>query len=194
VLDLGCGGGFMAEALAQRGANIIGVDPAEKAIAAAIAHARAQGLSIRYITAGGEQLPVADASMDVVVCVDVLEHVDDIDEVLNEIHRVLKPGGLFCFDTINRNWLAAFVIVFLGERLLRIVPLGTHDHRKFLRPHELAAKFAARGFAKCAFAGLGPVGFNRRLDPVFGRLPFLQLMYMGQTRKLEDSIFLAGPL
>ena len=194
VLDLGCGGGFMAEALAQRGAGVTGVDPAEKAIAAAIAHARAQGLSIRYITAGGEHLPIADASMDAVVCVDVLEHVDDIDQVLNEIHRVLKPGGLFCFDTINRNWLAAFVIVFLGERVLRIVPPGTHDHRKFLCPHELAAKLAARGFAKCAFAGLGPVGFNRRLDPVFGRLPILQLMYMGQTRKPEDSIFLADPL
>ncbi len=184
VLDVGCGGGFMSEALAQRGAAVTGIDPASQAIAAAVSHAKAQGLAIRYVEASGEALPVADGSMDIAVCVDVLEHVDDVGRVLQEIHRVLKPGGVFCFDTINRNSLAAFVTVFLGERVLRIVPPGTHDHRKFIRPQELAEALKAQGFAECAFAGLGPVRFNRRFDPVFGRLPILTLMYMGHARKL----------
>jgi ubiquinone biosynthesis O-methyltransferase len=184
VLDLGCGGGFMAEALALRGAHVTGIDPASKAIAAAHAHAKAQGLAIRYLAAGGEELPIPDGSMDAVICVDVLEHVSDVDRVLREIHRVLKPGGVFCFDTINRNPLAAFVIVTLGEHVLQIAPPGTHDRRKFIRPLELKNKLAAAGFSGCAFAGLGPVRVNRRFDPVFGRLPFLTIMYMGLARKV----------
>jgi ubiquinone biosynthesis O-methyltransferase len=184
VLDVGCGGGFMAEAMAGRGAQVTGIDPAARAIAAAMAHAQAQGLAIHYAEGGGEALHFPDQSMDVVVCVDVLEHVTDLDRVLHEIGRVLKPGGVFCFDTINRNPLASLVIVLLGERVLRIVPPGTHDARKFIRPKELAEKLQAQGFEICAFAGLGPVAFNRRLDPLFGRLPFLTLMYMGHARKL----------
>jgi methanethiol S-methyltransferase len=183
VLDLGCGGGFMAEAMARRGARVTGIDPAVKAIAAARAHAAQQGLSVRYMVASGERLPLADGSMDIVVCVDVLEHVADVGLVLTEIHRVLKPGGLFCFDTINRNWLSAFVIVALAEQAARIVPRGTHDPRKFIRPDELDARLAALGFSDPGFAGLGPVGFNWRLDPVFGRWPRLALMYMGHARK-----------
>jgi ubiquinone biosynthesis O-methyltransferase len=183
VLDVGCGGGFMAEALAARGAHVTGIDPAAKAIAAAVFHAKAQGLSIHYVEGSGEALPVPDGSMDIAVCVDVLEHVADVELVLREIHRVLKPGGVFCFDTINRNWMAAFVIVTLGERVLRVAPPGTHDPSKFIRPREMAEKLKVEGFAECAFAGLGPVRVNRRFDPVFGRLPFLTLMYMGQARK-----------
>ncbi|HEY5363549.1 MAG TPA: bifunctional 2-polyprenyl-6-hydroxyphenol methylase/3-demethylubiquinol 3-O-methyltransferase UbiG [Aestuariivirga sp.] len=183
VLDLGCGGGFMAEALAQRGAIVTGIDPAQKAIAAATKHAAQNQLMITYHVGNGENLQLADASMDVVVCVDVLEHVIDLDRVLREIHRVLKPRGLFCFDTINRNWLATFVIVFLGEHVLRIVPKGTHDQRKFIRPQDLAAKLQQCEFSQCSFQGLGPVGFNQRLDPIFGKLPFLTLMYMGQARR-----------
>lgn len=183
VLDLGCGGGFMSEALARRGAIVTAFDPAGKAIIAAMDHAKAQGLSIDYREASGEKLPLADGSMDIVVCVDVLEHVEDMGKVLSEIGRVLKPGGLFFFDTINRNWLTAFVMVFLGERVLRIVPRGTHDHPKFIRPQELAAMLEKQGFSKPDFAGLGPAGLNKNLDPVFGRLPFLTLMYMGHARR-----------
>ncbi len=183
VLDVGCGGGFMAEALAKRGAIVTGVDPAAQAIAAARDHAKAQGLNITYHVGVGESLPLSDASMDVVVCVDVLEHVVDVGKVLDEICRVLKPGGQFCFDTINRNWLATFVAVFMGEQVLRIVPKGTHDADKFIRPDELATLLGARGFSKPNFAGLGPVGFNRRFDPIFGRLPVQWIMYMGTTRR-----------
>ena len=91
VLDLGCAGGFMAEALALRGARVTGIDPAEAAIAAARAHARAQGLSIGYDVGVGEALPYDDASFDAVVCVDVLEHVADLHKVMAEVARVLRP-------------------------------------------------------------------------------------------------------
>ena len=181
VLDLGCGGGFMSEALASRGANVIGIDPAEKAIAIAQRHAASQKLSIRYLLGTGENLPVLDGSMDYVICVDVLEHVFDLDRVIGEASRVLRPGGTFLFDTINRTWLAALVVVFFGERIFRILPLGTHDPTKFIKPKELAALLAARGFTISDFVGLGPCGLNRKLDFVFGTLPSTSIMYIGQA-------------
>ena len=140
VLDLGCGGGFMAEPLARQGARVIGVDPSAPAIAAAKRHAEESGLAIDYHVGTGERLPVADNAVDIVVCVDVLEHVHDLDAVIGEIRRVLKPGGLFLFDTINRTWLSKLVIVTLGEIVLRLGPRGTHDPALFIRPEELRAK------------------------------------------------------
>jgi len=124
VLDLGCAGGFMAEAMATRGANVTGIDPAAEAIAAARSHARASGLRIAYDIGVGEELPYADASFDAVICVDVLEHVRDLGRVLAEVARVLRPGGLFLFDTINRNPMAHFVTITVAEDLLGLLPSG----------------------------------------------------------------------
>jgi ubiquinone biosynthesis O-methyltransferase len=179
VVDLGCGGGFMAEALARRGATVIGVDPSEPAITAARAHAHAEGLAIDYQV--GEAIPVPDSSVDCVVCVDVLEHVADLDRVLDEITRVLKPRALFLFDTINRTPLASLVLVHLGESAIGPLPRGTHDPAKFIRPAELSSKLAQRGFDVGPLVGLGPRGLNRRLDFTFGRLPSVQIMYMGHA-------------
>ena len=181
VLDLGCGGGFMSEALAQRGAIVTGIDPAENAIAIAQSHAVSQNLSIEYLVGTGEILPLADGSMDYVVCVDVLEHVADLSKVIKEVRRVLKPGGLFLFDTINRTWLASLVVVFFGERIFRILPVGTHDPAKFITPGELAELLKACGFSVSDFTGLGPRGLNRKLDFVFGVLPSTMIMYMGHA-------------
>ncbi len=182
VLDLGCGGGFMSEALASRGADVIGVDVSRGAIGIARRHAAGSGLPIRYLVASGEDLPLPDASVDCVVCVDVLEHVRSLDQVLDEIRRVLRPGGVFLFDTINRTALARFVIVFCGERIFRLLPRGTHDPADFIAPAELDEKLAARGFGDRAFRGLGPRGINSRFDITFGALPSLQIMYMGCAR------------
>ena len=187
VLDLGCGGGFMSEALAKRGATVIGIDPVAAAVEAARAHAADAGLAIDYRIGGGEAIPLADRSVDCVVCVDVLEHVADLDRVLDEIARVLKPGGLFLFDTINRTRLAALVIVHLGESVLGLLPRGTHDPAKFIKPSELSAKLVARGLSVGQIVGLGPCGLNRRFDLTFGRLPSVQIMYAGHARTQMDS-------
>ena len=181
VLDLGCGGGFMSEALARRGATVVGVDPSEEAIRVAQAHAESEGFKIEYEVGYGESIPVADHSVDCIVCVDVLEHVADLDRVFDEVQRVLKPDGVFLFDTINRTPLAALVIVHLGETIFRLLPRGTHDPRKFIRPSELRVKLRKRGLAVGPFVGLGPRGFNRRFDFTFGRLPSVQIMYMGHA-------------
>ena len=186
MLDLGCGGGFMAEALARRGADVIGIDPAEKAIAIAQHHAASQNLSIEYLVGTGEALPLADGSMDYVVCVDVLEHVADLGEVINEVRRVLRPGGVFLFDTINRTWLASLVLVFLGERIFRILPVGTHDPAKFITPCETDNASQGIGFTVSEFTGLGPRGLNRKLDFVFGALPSTMIMYMGHATRNSD--------
>jgi ubiquinone biosynthesis O-methyltransferase len=185
VLDLGCGGGFMSEALATRGAKVIGVDVSAGAIGIAKRHAASSGLPIRYLVASGEELPLPDASVDCVVCVDVLEHVHSLDQVLDEIRRVLRPGGVFLFDTINRTALARFVIVFCGERIFRLLPRGTHDPAGFIMPAELDTKLAARSFADRVFEGLGPRGINSRFDITFGALPSTKIMYMGHARLMR---------
>lgn len=183
VLDLGCAGGFMAEALAARGARVEGIDPSVEAIAAARAHAAETGLEIAYRVGEGEALPYPDASFDAVVCVDVLEHVRDLDAVLAEVHRVLRPGGRFLFDTINRNALAAFAVVTVAERWLGLLPRGAHDPALFIRPADLRRALEGLGFEVGRFRGLGPVGVGRRGDFRFGRHPGTAIIYLGTARK-----------
>jgi ubiquinone biosynthesis O-methyltransferase len=179
VLDLGCGGGFMAEALAVRGAKVVGIDPSEPAIAIAKKHAQEGNLDIDYRIGRAEDIPAQNCSVDCVICFDVLEHVDDLDPVLEEIRRVLKPGGLFAFDTINRTMLAKWVFVILGEEILRIIPRGVHDPFKFITPYEVRTKLLQRGFTVGAFVGLGPRGLDRQLDFTFGQLPTVAISYLG---------------
>ena len=183
VLDLGCAGGFMAEAIHDRGATVHAIDPAAEAVAAAQAHAAATGREIAYAVGVGEALPYADASFDAVVCVDVLEHVEDWRRVLAEVARVLRPGGWFLFDTINRTALARLAVVGMAEGVLGLLPRGTHDPALFLRPGEVARELAGLGLVLGPLAGLGPVGITRRGDPVFGRVPFRGILYMGAARR-----------
>lgn len=182
VLDLGCGGGFMAEVLASRGAVVSAIDPAAKAVAAGQAHAAESGLDIDYRVGVGEALPYETDVFDAVVCVDVLEHVADLDKVLDEVTRVLRPGGWFLFDTINRTWLARRVVIDAAERVLGLLPRGTHDPDLFIAPATLQAKLGARGYAQERIRGLGPVGVNRRLDFVFGVTPVTWILYLGAAR------------
>ncbi|MGF1476675.1 MAG: bifunctional 2-polyprenyl-6-hydroxyphenol methylase/3-demethylubiquinol 3-O-methyltransferase UbiG [Geminicoccaceae bacterium] len=184
VLDIGCGGGFMAEALADKGASVIGIDPAEDAIRAARAHADERKLEIDYRVGTGENLPFNDESFDAIVCVDVLEHVADVNRVITEAARVSKSGSLFLFDTINRNPLARLVAVFAAERVLRLLPRGTHDPDKFITPGELKTMLEQAGFSDVSFAGLGPTGINRRFDLTFGRVPTTLVQYMGHGRRV----------
>ena len=186
VLDVGCAGGFMAEAIAENGANVTGIDPAESAIAAARSHAEGQNFSIRYDVGVGESLPYPDETFDAVVCVDVLEHVADLKKVISEIARVLKPGGMFLFDTINRNPLARFVTITMAEDILRLLPQGTHDPDMYIKPVELFSAFDQAGLIIGETTGLGPRGLNSKGDLIFGALPFKAVMYMGVASKQGD--------
>ena len=183
VLDLGCAGGFMAEALARRGAHVTGLDPAEDAIAAARAHADEEGLAITYDIGTGEKMSYPDAAFDAVVCVDVLEHVADLQKTLNQVVRVLKPGGRFFFDTINRNRIARLAAITIAEDVVRILPKGTHDPEMFIPPEDLRAGFAAAGLTDLDMTGLGPRGISRRGDLTFGALPLKTVQYMGVAEK-----------
>ena len=187
VLDLGCAGGFMAEAMAARGANVTGIDPAAAAIKAARRHADQVGLGVSYDVGVGEALPYADGAFDAVVCVDVLEHVADLHKVLAEVQRVLRPGGLFLYDTINRNRLARLAVISLAEDLLRLLPKGTHDPDLFIRPGDLRRAMQGAGLAPGPVTGLGPRGLDRRLDFVFGPLPLTAILYMGMARKPGET-------
>jgi len=172
----------LTEAITARGARVSGIDPAKDTIAAARRHAAGEGLSIDYREGVGEALPWPDASFDVVTCVDVLEHVDDLDMVLSEAARVLRPGGWFLFDTINRNPLSAFLVITVAERMLRLLPRGAHDPELFIRPVELRQKLETLGFDVMPFQGLGPNGLTRNADLTFGSLPTTLVIYVGAAR------------
>lgn len=181
VLDLGCAGGFMSEAIADRGAQVTGIDPAIDAIAAAKAHA--QGRDITYDVGVGEALPYTGGQFDAVVCVDVLEHVKDLNVVLAEVSRVLKPEGIFLFDTINRNPLARLATITIAEDILRLLPHGTHDPEMFIKPAELKEALKQAGLVCGPLTGLGPRGLSRRFDLTFGQLPLKTVIYMGSAMK-----------
>ncbi len=187
VLDLGCAGGFMAEALTSSGANVIGIDPAAQAIAAATAHAKHMDYAIQYDVGIGENLPYPDNYFDAIVCVDVLEHVTDLTKVLAEIARVLKPGGLFLYDTINRNMIARLATITIAEDVLRLLPKGTHDPKMFIKPRELRDALVKAGFIVGPQTGLGPRGLNRRGDITFGKIIIKVVLYMGIARLPEFS-------
>lgn len=183
VLDLGCAGGFLAEALDDRGAHVTGIDPAEKAISAARQHAKQAGRDISYDVGVGEALPYDDASFDAVACVDVLEHVADLDQVLREVARVLKPGGLFVFDTINDTLAARLAVITMAEDVLRLLPKGTHDPDMFIKPARLDQGLRDAELEPGKVTGLGPRGITKRGDPTFGPLPITWVIYMGVARK-----------
>jgi 2-polyprenyl-6-hydroxyphenyl methylase / 3-demethylubiquinone-9 3-methyltransferase len=153
VLDAGCGGGLVARGLAEAGARVVGVDR----LPACLLVAR-RAVPARFQPAVGqlERLPFADDIFDVVVAADVLEHVPDLPAAVAELARVLRPGGSFLFDTINRTAWAWLTALFGAERLLGLVPKGTHDWRLFIRPAELDELFRREGLAAVATAGLAP--------------------------------------
>jgi len=157
TLDIGCGGGFLAEAFAVLGGQVTGVDPSPVSIAAARAHAASQGLHVGYLVGAGEALPFADAAFDVACCCDVLEHVADVDRVVSETARVLKPGGLYLFDTINRTLASKVLAVKAVQqwRLTRLTEVAIHDWDMFITPAELTAILRRHGLAAGEVTGLG---------------------------------------
>lgn len=187
VLDLGCAGGFMSEALAGKGARVKGIDPAIAAIEVARSRANVMGQDIKYSTGIGEELPYEDGEFDTVVCVDVLEHVSNLTKVVAEITRVLQPGGFFFYDTINRNVIARIATITLAENILGLLPRGTHDPALYIKPKELIKEINNAGLVSGPQTGLGPRGVNRKGDLLFGSFPLKTVLYMGFAQKPQSA-------
>ncbi len=139
VLDIGCGGGILAEALAHHGAAVTAIDKAEASLSVAKLHLLESQLDISYLDSTAEEFAEAQpAQFDVVTCLEMLEHVPDPSSVVAACQRLVKPGGLVFFSTINRN-LKSYLFAIIGaEYLLNLLPRGTHDYSKLIKPSELA--------------------------------------------------------
>jgi 2-polyprenyl-6-hydroxyphenyl methylase / 3-demethylubiquinone-9 3-methyltransferase len=158
TLDVGCGGGLLAEEFARLGCEVTGIDPSEKSLEAARAHAREAGLAIDYAQGTGERIPFPDAAFDLASCCDVLEHVRDLPRVIAEISRVLKPGGIFLYDTINRTLRSKLVMIKLMQEWswTSFMPPDLHDWKMFIKPQELISLMAEHGLVNRGLTGLKP--------------------------------------
>jgi 2-polyprenyl-6-hydroxyphenyl methylase / 3-demethylubiquinone-9 3-methyltransferase len=158
ALDVGSGGGLLAEEFARLGFHVTGIDPSGESVEAARAHAAQEGLDIEYTVGAGEQLPFPDESFDIAYCCDVLEHVDDLDRVLAETSRVLKPGGIYLYDTINRTRRSKLVLIKLMQewRATALMEPNLHDWDMFIKPDELVAAMARAGLENRDIVGVGP--------------------------------------
>jgi 2-polyprenyl-6-hydroxyphenyl methylase/3-demethylubiquinone-9 3-methyltransferase len=191
VLDVGCGGGLLAEEFSKLGCEVTGVDQSLPTLATANAHAQSHNLQIRYVHGSADSLPFDAESFDVVCCCDVLEHVDSIDAVIADISRVLKRGGLFFFDTINRTLRSNLLAIKAAQewKLTRFVPRNVHVWDKFIRPAELAAALHAQSFREVEFAGLSPRGNPLPILTSFLKLKLGQLNFaqFGKSITLQRS-------
>lgn len=188
-VDLGCGGGFVAAELVARGGRVVGLDRSRGALRAARSAPGADRGA--YVEADARAAPLRDAVADVVVCADVLEHLDAAGRLalLREAARILKPGGLLLYDTVNRTWLARLVVAGLLESL-GVVPRGTHDPRLFVTPAELERDMAAVELIPGSRTGFLFLGIP-------GRAPFRltrweALCYVGSASKAPATPSPAG--
>jgi 2-polyprenyl-6-hydroxyphenyl methylase/3-demethylubiquinone-9 3-methyltransferase len=155
VLDVGCGGGILSEAMAQRGATVTGIDMGEAPLKIAKLHALESGLNIEYQKIPVEELAEQQAeSFDVVTCLEMLEHVPDPSSIIRACYKLCKPGGQVFFSTLNRNPKSFLLAVVGAEYILNMLPKGTHDYKKFIRPSELAAWARQSGLSVGELTGM----------------------------------------
>jgi 2-polyprenyl-6-hydroxyphenyl methylase/3-demethylubiquinone-9 3-methyltransferase len=182
-LDIGCGGGILSESVARLGAQVTGADVSEKNLRIARLHAQEDGLSIDYRLATAEDLVQSGEVFDLVLNMEVVEHVDGLPRFLSDCGRLVRPGGLMFVSTINRTWAAALIAIFGAEYVLRWLPRGTHHYRKLVRPAEV-------------LSGLGP-GFQAldrtgvRVNPItrafsYTRWMGVNYMLLVQRRSVSD--------
>lgn len=187
ALDIGCGGGLLAEEFARLGCAVVGVDPSEESLAAARAHAAKQGLPISYQRATGEALPFPDESFDIVYCCDVLEHVTDLGRVIAETARVLKPGGTYLYDTINRTARSRLIVIKLLQewRWTALMPPQLHDWHMFIRPAELRRELEQHGLMPGGLTGLRPRANPLRVLRALRRRRRGVLSYAAAAREMD---------
>lgn len=184
ALDIGCGGGYASEFMAKRGIKVSGIDLSDKSVEAAKYHAKETGLEIDYRIGCAESLPFPDQQFEVVLCVDVLEHMANLPKVFQEAYRVLKPNGYLLFDTINRTLISKIVMIWIMEYLLEEIPKGTHDWKMFIRPEELIHDASDAGFTDIQLKGLGVRGRERKTGVLNLKLTNnTSIMYLGRARK-----------
>lgn len=171
ILDLGCGGGLIAEALAERGASVTGVDASAEALAAARAHAAPSGLRIDYREGTAEALAAsAEASFDAVIAFEIVEHVRDLPAFMNAACRLIKPDGLILIATLNRTHASYLLGVVAAEYLLGWVAAGTHDWDKFVRPAEIESLWRGQGVEPVDVTGMVYKLLKRAFEMEKGRV------------------------
>ncbi len=155
LLDVGCGGGILAEAMAQRGATVMGIDMGEAPLSVARLHLLESGLAVDYRQSTAEDLAAEKpAHFDIVCCLEMLEHVPEPGEVIAACAALAQPGGSLYFSTINRNSKAYAFAIIGAEHILQLLPVGTHDYDKFIKPSELAGWIREAGLVLDDMTGL----------------------------------------
>lgn len=182
ILDVGCGGGILSESMARQGAHVLGLDMGKEPLQVARLHALESGVEVNYrqgtVESLAEELP---ERFDVVTCMEMLEHVPDPASVVRACARLAKPGGQLFFSTINRNAKSWLLMILGAERLLRLVPKGTHDHAKFIQPAELSRHAEQAGLLLRHMRGV-------RYNPLLGQFSLsrdVDVNYMLHCHKPE---------
>ena len=160
VLDIGCGGGILCEPLSRLGAQVTGIDSNKKAIKVAREHAKMKNLKINYIN--GELSNVAKNSFDIITCMEVLEHVENVNQIISVSNDILKKDGIFFGSTINKTLSSYLFAIFFAENVLQIVPRGTHEWKKFLKPNHVKKQFLKNGFHNFKVQGVNYNPFKNR--------------------------------
>jgi len=162
ALDIGCGGGILAEAMARRGARVTGIDLSEKALKVAQLHSLESRVAVEYEAVSAEDLAArSPAAYDVVTCMELLEHVPDPASTVRACARLARPGGHVFFSTINRNLKSYLLAVIGAEYVLKLLPKGTHDYARFVKPSELARHCRDSGLAVRGIVGMTYNPFSR---------------------------------
>ncbi|MFI6681020.1 bifunctional 2-polyprenyl-6-hydroxyphenol methylase/3-demethylubiquinol 3-O-methyltransferase UbiG [Kribbella sp. NPDC050470] len=194
ALDVGCGGGFLAEEFARLGCAVTGVDPSSVSVGTARRHADSGRLGIGYAVATGERLPLRDETFDLAYCCDVLEHISDLDRVIGETARILKPGGVYLFDTINRTGASKMLAIKVMQewRLTRVVDTELHSWELFIKPTELEEVLRRHRMRLGEITGLGPRSNKAALVWNFaqarrGRISFGQLSRSMDVGEVKDT-------
>lgn len=208
LLEVGCGGGLLSEEFARMGFLTTGIDPSDQSLLAAIKHARQNNLIIKYDKGTGEKLPYPSGSFDVVLCCDVLEHVQDLPEVISEISRVLKYDGVFVYDTFNRTFMSRLTAIKVLQEWSQwaIMPPGLHVWEMFIKPAEIRSLLAKNNLEWREHIGIKPGAPYLKMlkylrERVKGKLSYeefgskfrmvesrsTQIMYMGHAVKIKHT-------